>query len=81
MPNEPKAPTWPEPPTPPHADAPTPLHDDTQPDMFDHPMTEAERAAERVAFAELVAFVKANKDPDTEVTHATADDFAATLEQ
>lgn len=75
MTSEPKPPTWPEPTAPHHEDTPTPLHEDTSACL-----TEAERAAERAAFAELVAFIKANKETGTEVTHLTVDEYANTLE-
>lgn len=71
-----EATAWPPVPPPHHQDAQAQQQDNTA----SMPMTEAERAAERTAFAELLAFIDANKDPTTQVDHVTTDDYNATLE-
>ncbi|MBX9861160.1 MAG: hypothetical protein K2Y42_00280 [Hyphomicrobium sp.] len=77
MSTEPPPPVWPPEPTPPHADTTPQQHADTPAPI---PMTAAEQATERAAFAELIAFVAQHKDADTTVTHVSADEYASTLE-
>lgn len=58
-------------------DVPPPPDAPPAPDV---PLTQSESETERAAYAELLAFIKDNKDPDTEVTHATPEEFANTLD-
>lgn len=65
----------PDTPAPPQPDAEAQPQPDTSARM-----SEAERARERVAFQELIDFVAAHKDADSEITHVSPDEFDQTLE-
>lgn len=45
-----------------------------------HPPQPIDKAAERKEFADLLAFIAANKDPETIAEHASVDDYLDGLE-
>lgn len=75
---------WPEPvPSPQPAEPQTTQHADMPPTPHSEPSTqlsEADRATERVAFEELIAFITKHKDADTRADHASVDDLIAALD-
>lgn len=78
MSTQPPPPVWP-------PDTPTQHHEDTQAQQHADaapptPISEAERATERTAFAELLAFITAHKGAGTDVAHVSADEYATSLE-